>query len=99
MNKFLFQKYKDSGNEIDCSDVTFQVVSSNLESILEEFRLFLNACGYTYVDHIYYDSQKRNELLTPITKKLHNDLVKFIEKASKLDSNVEELKQLLTRND
>lgn len=88
MNKYIFHKQRDQENGFDNSDVKFEVETYDLKVLLEEFALFLNACGFTYVKNLDYESEKfedeervnkKKELTKHLTRKLHNDLKEHME--------------------
>lgn len=41
-----FQKIKDKDNEFDNTDVLIETISITVTDLLEDFKHFLNACGY-----------------------------------------------------
>lgn len=73
MNKYVFSKLKDPYNEYDSSNVTFEVETPSLTDILEEFTLFLKACGFTYVESLLYESETKYEKKNKRIKRVNND--------------------------
>jgi hypothetical protein len=47
MSKYIFNKKQDPDNRFDNTNVTIESNSESLPDLLEDFRRFLLACGFT----------------------------------------------------
>jgi len=47
---YIFKSIKDPNNRFDISDITFEIDSVDRDDIVEQFLIFLSACGYLTTD-------------------------------------------------
>ena len=47
---YIFKSIKDPENKYDISDITFEIDTVSKTDLLEQFILFMEACGYNMDD-------------------------------------------------
>lgn len=52
---YIFTKLKDKDNKYDISDIEFEVDAILREELIEEFYMFLAACGFSVKDLLKED--------------------------------------------
>lgn len=50
MGTYVFKSIKDPDNTYDISDITFEVETLKKSDLIEQFVIFLQACGYSVED-------------------------------------------------
>lgn len=50
MGTYVFKSIKDPDNKYDISDITFEVETLKKSDLIEQFVIFLQACGYSVED-------------------------------------------------
>lgn len=57
--KYKFVKYKDEDNKFDVSQVVHFVDTEDLNTLLEEFELFIRACGFCPKGALEFTDEER----------------------------------------
>ena len=50
MSQYIFKSIKDPDNKFDISDITFEVETVSKSELVDQFILFMEACGYNMAE-------------------------------------------------